>query len=180
MRARSMLPAEGAREFLSFRACLRTLLTMHYLKGLSPAKIQIEISAAGKPWLPEHSAVKFNLSHSQGALAIAISRHEVGIDIEKIRPMPDWRELAEGVLPSTEIAEIASHDVADLGEAFLRRFTAREAYLKAIGTGFSAAPPAMDFHSRFSADAAANGGRYQLAQLPAITNFVGHVCLASF
>lgn len=97
--------------------------------------------------------------------ARAVSRYEVGIDIEKIRLIPDWRDLAENVLTPTDAATIASHAKAERSTAFLRCFTAREAYLKAIGTGLATA--------RLQPD----GADQQLLPLPPLPGFVGHACV---
>lgn len=164
-RAADMLPRARAREFLSYRACLRNLLTHCYIRTLPAREIRIEIAEGGKPWLPETPSLRFNLSHSDGALAIAVSRYEVGIDIEKIRLIPDWRDLAENVLTPTDAATIASHAKAERSTAFLRCFTAREAYLKAIGTGLATA--------RLQPD----GADQQLLPLPPLPGFVGHACV---
>ncbi len=176
-RAEDMLPKEKAKEFLGYRACLRVLLALHYVKNLPPREIRIEISDHGKPWLPDQPSVRFNLSHSYGALAIAVSRLEVGIDIEKIRPVPDWRELAQNLLTPSETARIAQLHEAERSRAFLRCFTAREAYVKATGTGFSVPLPAIHFTASDSEIPGPNGQSAQLAPLPQLRDFVGHACL---
>lgn len=42
---------------------------------------EIEYSAGGKPYLSDHS-YEFNISHSHGKVAVAVSDQPVGIDIE--------------------------------------------------------------------------------------------------
>jgi 4'-phosphopantetheinyl transferase len=174
-RAQDMLPVSKGQEFLSFRACLRNLLAVCYMKTSPPREICIEISEHGKPRLPDAPELHFNVSHSHGALAIAVSRLEIGVDIEKIRPIPDWHDLAENFLAPTDTAAIADLPEAERSAAFLRRFTAREAYLKALGSGFSTPLPAMDFHSRYAEQFATDGGECLLAPLPPLRDFVGHV-----
>lgn len=178
-RAENMLPAAKGQEFLSFRACLRIVLALYYTKTIAPKNIRMEISEKGKPWLPDEPRLHFNLSHSHGALAIAVSRHEVGVDIERIRPMPDWHDLAQNFLTPTDTATIANHAEAERSAAFLRCFTAREAYLKALGTGFSAPLPGMDFHSSYREQFTTGGREYLLAPLPPLPGFVGHVCVVN-
>ncbi|MFZ5630916.1 MAG: 4'-phosphopantetheinyl transferase family protein [Spirochaetota bacterium] len=176
-RAENMLPAAKGQEFLSFRACLRIVLALYYIKTIAPKNIRMEISEKGKPWLPDAPKLHFNLSHSHGALAIAVSRHEVGVDIEKIRPIPDWQDLAQNFLAPTVATTIANHAEAERSTAFLRCFTAREAHLKALGTGFSAPLPGMDFHSSYREQFTTDGKECLLAPLPQLPGFVGHVCI---
>jgi len=175
-RAHEMLPASKAHEFLCARATLRQLLAV-YIQTLPPREICIAITEQGKPYLPDHPALKFNLSHSHGALAIAISYLDVGIDIEKIRPVPDWRELARDLLAATEAATIAGLCEAERGPAFLRGFTAREAYLKANGTGFSGNLPALDFLSSSAESVMPDLRDRALMPLPPVRGIVGHLCL---
>lgn len=176
-RAQDMLPPAARQEFLSFRACLRMVLALCYIKTISPHNIRIEFSEDGKPWLPDAPSLKFNISHSHGALVIAVSNREVGIDIEKIRPIPDWHDLAQNFLAPTDTASIANHAETEQSAAFLHCFTAREAYLKALGTGFSTRLPAMDFHSRHGRRQISDGRDCRVAPLPPLPDFVGHICL---
>lgn len=171
LRAHEMLPASKAREFLFARATLRQLLAV-YIQTLPPREICIAMTEHGKPYLPDHPALKFNLSHSHGALALAFSKWEVGIDIEKLRPVPDWQDLATGILSAKARANIAREPPAKQGAAFLQAFTAREALLKAAGTGFSS----LDFPSAFMQHSNAAGIEF-LAELPPLTGFTGHVCV---
>lgn len=176
-RAHDMLPPAKGQEFLSFRACLRIVLAHSYIKTLPPREIRIKVSEHGKPRLPDAPQLHFNLSHSHGALAIAVSRLEVGIDIEKIRPVPDWHDLAQNFLAPTDATTIANHAEPEQSTAFLRCFTWREAYLKAGGAGFSTPLPAMDFHSSKGKFQTPDGRDCLLAPLPPLSNFVGHICL---
>ncbi len=91
--------------------------------------------------------------------------------------MPDWHNLAQNVLAPTEIAMIARQEEAERSTAFLRCFTAREAYLKAVGTGFSAPTAALDFHNSRTMMQTANGRICLYAPLPPLPDFVGHCCL---
>jgi 4'-phosphopantetheinyl transferase len=95
--------------FIASHAWLRTLLG-RYLRA-DPRGIEFAFGKHGKPFIHD-APIHFNLSHSGAMAACAIARdHEVGIDIELIRPMP--------------------------GIDF-RCWTRREAYVKATGGGLSA------------------------------------------
>lgn len=75
----------------------------------------------GKPYFPDHPDVRFNLSHTSGAVLVGVSDRPLGVDIEKIRPVSQrtMRRLADG---ETE------------GE-FFRSWVRREALGKCAGTG---------------------------------------------
>ena len=84
----------------------------------------------GKPLAKK---VFFNVSHTENAVAIAISDGcDVGLDIERIRPIKD--EVKRFV--SSEAERIA--DMTD--EEFFLMWTAKESLVKAEGKGFGGHP----------------------------------------
>ena len=141
-RAENMLPAGKAPEFLRARAWLRKLIAL-YLPETEPGSIRLGIAETGKPYLVDFPGVYFNISHSYEYVAIALGRSAVGIDIEKLRPIPDWKILAANLFAYKTVKSIARFPAAEQGREFLRQFTAREACLKALGLGFSAASGAL-------------------------------------
>ncbi|MBQ4424884.1 MAG: anti-sigma factor antagonist [Lachnospiraceae bacterium] len=96
-----------------------------YLTGTYAAPFgEITLSAEGKPTAPNGY---FNLSHSEDLAALLISRdHEVGLDLEKERPM---EESLRGLIASEE--EAASE------AGTLSLFVAKESLLKAVGSGLT-------------------------------------------
>lgn len=186
-RAENMLPESKASEFLLSRGWLRVILAS-YIAGSSPGEIPLERSAEGKPFLTDHPNLHFNVSHSHGLAAIGIARQSLGIDIEKLRPMPDWQSLAEGLLTNHAITEILRLPVVEQAAGFLRSFTAREAQLKAFGFGLSGILQAMDFHSIVVNHSTLSNStlppvmaihNYNTpSPLPEIDGYVGHICLA--
>lgn len=79
------------------------------------------------------SEIKFNISHSDEYIAIAYGEGEVGIDIQKIKPVKD--AVVKKVLPEGLILKILGSE--NLDDAFIQEFTILEAYLKCLGTGFN-------------------------------------------
>ena len=79
---------------------------------LHRAALDFQHGLNGKPYLasPQESldGLHFNLSHTQGAVAVAIARQPVGVDIEIQRDMPDLLEIAETVFADETIAAIAN------------------------------------------------------------------------
>lgn len=47
--------------------------------------VRIERTPNGKPYLPQEGAPKFNLTHTDGLIAVAIGKEEVGLDAERER-----------------------------------------------------------------------------------------------
>ena len=48
---------------------------------------EVALGRLGKPYFPEHPEVHFNISHSSGAVLVGVSDQEIGVDIERIRPV---------------------------------------------------------------------------------------------
>jgi phosphopantetheinyl transferase len=91
----------------------------------------------GKPELPG-SAISFSLSHSHSFAVVAVAMGtRVGVDIEVIRPRARLDALAHRVLSPAEHAEWLDYAPTAQLRAFLERWTAKEAYLKATGAGIS-------------------------------------------
>jgi 4'-phosphopantetheinyl transferase len=103
--------------------------------GVLPGSLHFRTLAAGKPVL-DGSRLRFNLSHSGGLALLAVTLdREVGVDVEALRPMPDACELAERHFAPGEIAALRALPERDRDEAFLRCWTLKEAYVKAVGDG---------------------------------------------
>ena len=79
------------------------------------------------------SAISFSLSHSQSFAVVAVADSaRVGVDIEVIRPRARLDALAKRVLSPAEHADWLDYPPTARLRAFLERWTAKEAYLKAI------------------------------------------------
>jgi 4'-phosphopantetheinyl transferase len=124
--------------FVAARGVLRYLLG-HYAE-MSPARIQFQEGAYGKPALVKQGRVRFNVSHSGelGLYAIADQR-EVGIDIEQHRAMDDLEGIAKHYFAPGELAELERLTSADRNAAFFRCWSRKEAFVKAVGAGLSSA-----------------------------------------
>jgi 4'-phosphopantetheinyl transferase len=90
----------------------------------------------GKPVLADHPDLWFNLSHTESFAMLAVAAGaRVGVDIEIERPRARLDRLAARVLSDDEHAEWSQVAPGRRIDAFLARWTAKEAYLKAIGEG---------------------------------------------
>ena len=128
--------------FIVRRAFLRQVLA-GYL-GVAPARVRYLISARGRPEL-ESSGIAFSASHSDGLAVVAVARdRHVGVDLERVRPMPEALDLADSVCSPEEFGQLQIAAPADRGELFLRLWTRKEAYVKALGAGLSMALDEID------------------------------------
>lgn len=125
------IPPEKKVELLLGRVLVKTVLEVCH--GVPSPHIAAADDDA-KPALKGRPAGPFfNLSHSKGALALIVSpAREVGIDLERIRAVSD--SLARGTMHEDERAAI--REDAD----FFRLWTAKEAYMKLVGSGLKIPP----------------------------------------
>lgn len=85
----------------------------------------------GKPSIVGHPDIHFNLSHCREAVACAVDKVPVGIDVESVRPLKE--SLARYTMSESELQLIHSADNPAL--AFTRFWTMKEACLKLTGEG---------------------------------------------
>jgi 4'-phosphopantetheinyl transferase len=83
--------------------------------------------------------IAFNVSHSAGAAVIALTRDapRIGVDLELVRARPYLGGLAARTLAPDAYAAWRAAPETERLEAFLRAWTMKEAYLKAIGLGIA-------------------------------------------
>ena len=128
---------EPRRRFVVARATLRRLLGK-YLQ-LTPDEVVFRYSANGKPHVQELSSssdLQFNLAHSGELALVAVTRGcEVGVDVERLRDVHHWQEIAERFFHSRELNEITASPIADRLAAFIRCWAGKEAVLKSLGAG---------------------------------------------
>ena len=92
----------------------------------------------GKPYLKEQD-VFFNLSHSVSYAVIAVSHHEVGVDVEHVSPYS--LSVAEKCFTAEEMKWLLQHRNR---RDFYRLWTGKESVMKAVGDGLSMAPESFD------------------------------------
>lgn len=133
---------EDARHWIACRAGLRTILGRAL--GIDPAAVPIAISPEGKPALaPPFSRLHFNLSHCRDlALAALATDGSVGVDIEPRSRTPELPGCEDGFCHPDEIAALPDDPVARAA-ALLDLWTAKEALLKASGSGFLQDPKSV-------------------------------------
>lgn len=127
---------QDRRHFVSAHRALRRVLARYC--GLEPAALRFRIGSHGKPGLAGKCGIRFNLSHSGAAALYAVCEgHEVGVDLEQIRPMPEMMEIAERVFPPQEAQALRALPPDARLRSFFRAWTRGEAYVKGTGAGLT-------------------------------------------
>lgn len=107
----------------------RTILS-NYLH-LHPTEIKIKTSASGKPFV-ENNEINFSFSSSQQFCAIALGKNTlVGVDIELIKDDSEYRQMANMFFSEAENEFLEKVSNKILSQAFLKIWTAKEAFIKA-------------------------------------------------
>ncbi len=115
-------------------AALRLLCNLLAEHGFSLDQ-KILRDADGRPYL-ESSEVDFNISHSEGFVAVAIGDGRVGIDLQAVNFSFDPVALADRFFAPEEAAAVAADE--NKPELFFRLWTQKEALGKAMGGGLRA------------------------------------------
>ncbi|PYR24182.1 MAG: hypothetical protein DMF92_23165 [Acidobacteria bacterium] len=124
------------RRFINAHAWVRVALGR--CVGRAPESLRFASGGRGKPRLVGPGIdLRFNLSHAGERALIAItSGREVGVDIEKERPIEVF-ELARRFFSPPESSELQNIAASDQIPAFFRCWTRKEAFIKALGDGLA-------------------------------------------
>ena len=155
--------------FILAHALLRTALSRH--AAATAGEWSFSTSGHGRPeidWPPTHPPLRFNLSHTRGLVACAVTlERDVGIDVERIGRRAGTGALAERHFSSSEKLVLASLPSTGADALFFSLWTLKEAYVKARGVGLGlpldvasfqvvpGAPPAVSFGPGHGEDARA-------------------------
>ena len=117
------------------------MLLGEYL-GTAPEALRFGYAANGKPYLKNPtSGVSFNVAHcdSLALIAIAEKQEEIGVDVEKVRWMPDFDALVSRFFSRREAEVFVTLEAETKPAAFFNLWTRKEALLKATGEGICGA-----------------------------------------
>lgn len=123
------------KEQLGSSILLNDILEKNYF--LDPKEIEYIYNESGKPYLKDKN-LYFSLSHSNGIVALTVSKEEVGLDIELIKPVKD--ALAKRIMTTEEYNIYNSLDKNKKITYFYEVWTSKEAYVKKIGTSITLTP----------------------------------------
>lgn len=144
-RAGRMVFADDRLRQLHSRGLLRLLLGASL--GHPPHSLRFVDNAYGKPTLADAESLHFNLSHCRDMALIGLSRAApIGVDVEHIRPLPDRDALIAHCFSHAEQAWLARQPPACQEQDFFRLWTAKEAVLKALGSGLAAPLDSISIH----------------------------------
>jgi len=150
--------------FVAGRGILREILG--WLLEAGPRELVFSRESRGKPQLAGPAAggfLHFNLAHCDSLAIYAVSRaHEVGVDLERIRPIFETEEIVAHCFSDRERAQWLSLPGDSRGEAFFNCWTRKEALLKATGEGIG---EHMDQTEAFFAGDLSGGTRWWLQSL---------------
>jgi 4'-phosphopantetheinyl transferase len=124
--------------FIVGRGQLREILGA--LLDIHPKKFVFSCGEFGKPQIAgpvaAHS-LHFNLAHSDSLAVYATAKHELGVDLERVRAMDQTEQIAARFFSTHEGRCLAVLPAEQRLEAFFSCWTRKEAYIKAIGLGLS-------------------------------------------
>lgn len=137
VRAQRFLIERPRRAFILTRGTLRLLLGKYLDRA--PRELSFRYTPFGKPLMNQGNPLRFNVSHTDGiALLAFVKGPELGVDIEKIRPVRDLKDLANRFFSVSERQKLNELEAEDeLQAAFFRCWTRKEAYIKGKGEGLS-------------------------------------------
>ncbi len=128
--------------FAVARAALRLHLASY--AGCQARDVVLAASEHGKPFVvgpPAALPLRFSVSHTDGLALIALCRgRELGVDVERIRPVREPEELGRAVFTERELQALRATPAAARAAAFFALWTRKEAVVKALGEGLPAMP----------------------------------------
>ena len=141
VRAQRFLKEGDRRRFILGRAVVRYLCGMHL--GLEPARIRLDRTPAGKPYLvnpipANGKRFEFNIAHSGDCVLVAWAEgRAVGIDVEVLggRSSALLNEVSASALSRVERAVLSAAEPNEAFITFYRIWVRNEAVLKGEGCG---------------------------------------------
>jgi len=135
-RADRFLTGELRRRFVAGRGLLRDILA-RYL-GVPSRDIRFGYGSAGKPRLDGLGSPRFNLSHCGGLALVALALDaEVGVDVERVRPLPELEHIAAHFFAPSESRALLALPPERREAGFFNCWTRKEAIVKCLGEGLS-------------------------------------------
>jgi 4'-phosphopantetheinyl transferase len=142
-RERHFYFADDRKRYLVTRAMVRMLLSRY--APIAPERWVFSKNAYGRPVIADAIAAAeteardlfFNLSHTRGLIALAVTRgRELGVDVENIAARTVSLDIAKH-FSATEVAELSRVAPDRQQDRFFEYWTFKESYIKARGMGLS-------------------------------------------
>ena len=123
--------------FVRSHVALRRILGQYAATG--PSDLVFGAGEHGKPFIESPTAaraLRFSLSHSGELALLAVARdREVGVDLERVRPVSGMAEMVARYFSAFERPALERIAPAERRRAFFATWVLKEAYLKACGDG---------------------------------------------
>jgi 4'-phosphopantetheinyl transferase len=144
-RAARFVFEQHQRQYQSAHALKRLMLSAASGGVVRPESWAFETEARGKPRIADRTGPQFNLSHTDGLVACAVSwQVELGVDVESLgRSAP--MELATWCFTPAEEDWLRGLPAASQPTGFFKLWTLKEAYIKATGLGLAQPLDAFSF-----------------------------------
>lgn len=123
------------KEQLGSHLLLTDVLENTYFQEID--KIEYIYNESGKPYI-KNSSLYFSLSHSNGIIALTVSKEEIGLDIELIKDVKD--NLSIRIMNDLEYNTYQSLNKESKKIYFFEVWTSKEAYIKKLGTSITLNP----------------------------------------
>ena len=128
-----------AMRWIAARSALREILGG--CLDADPRALVFAYGDKGKPALAEPAGewdLQFSLAHSAHLAVYAVTVGcPVGVDLERMRPLPDMDRIAERTFSRQECAALRALPATLRPSGFFNCWTRKEAYIKALGAGLS-------------------------------------------
>jgi 4'-phosphopantetheinyl transferase len=105
--------------------------------GRAASELEFIEDGETKPRLLDHDGWDFNVSHAGDYVAVATGRCRVGIDLEKMREVPEMEAIMDRYFHPDEAAAWRALDETRRAEGFFVLWSAREAAMKCCGLGLA-------------------------------------------
>jgi 4'-phosphopantetheinyl transferase len=169
------------RRFVDRRAFLRRVLA-GYL-GVEPNAIRYRRGPGGRPELDPRRGISFTTSHADGLAVVAVSLDRiVGIDIEHVRAIPGAADIARSLFTRREHEHLESLGADGQSTAFLRLWTRKEAYAKAVGAGLALPLDSFDVLDdvvQQRVGGPADGAHFSIVTLDLSPGYVGSIAVSA-
>jgi 4'-phosphopantetheinyl transferase len=111
---------------------LVAIYSIQKCSNLKISDIQFNTNDFGKPFLENYSDLHFNISHSNNLIICAVSKKNIGVDIEYIKHIP-LNSFVNKFFTLSEWEYI--HNSENKHNSFFELWTLKESYVKYIGSG---------------------------------------------
>lgn len=148
-RAERLATDELKRRFLAAHCGMRRILASYL--HCKPVDLEIEVAEHGKPFLVG-GPLQFNMAHSADEVLLAVSVQQVGVDIERHRPVTRHEKLATKHFSSGEIQWMRELASVDQLQRFFDIWSRKEAITKLTGLGLRASVKPLDTNPAEGAD----------------------------